>query len=349
MQAPSPGAQTTLGGAPIKAGEVQGELGRCDFCSVEMTAMERAFRASERRLWGLCYRMTGVAADADDLVQEAFARAVEAPAALEGVDLERWLVRVATNLSLDCLRRRRRRRYDGPWLPSPVEADELLDVAELTAGAGPDVAESIERAEQVSYAFLVALEALSPRSRAVLLLVDVLDYPVAEVAQILGTTEGNVRVLHHRARRTLDGFDVDAVTSRGVRERHRSALEKLLHCMINQDAAGMEALVTEDVRSVTDGGGVYTALREPLAGRSAVTRFHLETARRRAPISRTELRWINGVPALVVVTRPLRPQMAPRLVLRCEVDTGGRIRELQTILNPRKLTAVRFGEAPTAL
>ena len=50
--------------------------------------------------------MTGVAADADDLVQEAFVRAVEAPASLDGGDLERWLVRVATNLSIDSLRRR---------------------------------------------------------------------------------------------------------------------------------------------------------------------------------------------------------------------------------------------------
>jgi len=178
----------------------------------------------------------------------------------------------------------------------------------------------------------------------VLLLVDVLDYPVAEVARILETTEGNVRVLHHRARRTLERFDVEVVASPGVRKRQRAALEKLLLCMINQDAAGMEALLTDDVRSLTDGGGRYTALREPLVGKAAVTRFHLETARRRAPISRTELRWINGVAALVVVTRPLRPRMAPRLVLRCEVDAEGRIREIHTILNPRKLTAVRFGE-----
>ena len=83
-----------------------------------------------------------------------------------------------------------------------------------------------------------------------------------------------------------------------------------------------------------------------LAGKAAVIRFHLETARRRAPVSRSELRWVNGAPALVVATRPLRPQMAPQLVLRCEVDRDGRIRELHTILNPRKLTAVRFGEPP---
>ena len=305
------------------------------------SAIESTFRASERRLWGLCYRITGVAADADELVQEAFVRAVEAPSSLQGGDLERWLVRVATNLSLDCLRRRRRRRYHGPWLPSPLETEEALDVPEAEAAGA---AQRLERAEQVSYAFLVALEALSPRARAVLLLADVLDYPVAEVARILDTTEGNVRVLQHRARRTLARFDVEVVASPRVRERQRAALEKLMLCMMNQDAAGMEALLTDDVRSLTDGGGRYTALREPLLGRAAVVRFHLETARRRAPISSTEFRWINGVAGLVVVTRPLRPQMAPRLVLRCEVDADGRIRELHTILNPRKLTAVRFGD-----
>jgi RNA polymerase sigma-70 factor (ECF subfamily) len=231
-------------------------------------------------------------------------------------------------------------------LPSPLETADALEVSD-TGAAG---AHSVERAEQVSYAFLIALEALSPRARAVLLLVDVLDYPVAEVARILETTAGNVRVLQHRARRTLARFDVEVVASLEVRERQRAALEKLLLCMMNQDAAGMEALLADDVRSLTDGGGRYTALREPLVGRRAVVRFHLETARRRAAISSTEFRWINGVAALVVVTRPLRPQMAPRLVLRCEVDPQGRIRELHTVLNPRKLTAVRFGDpAPAAL
>src|SRR5262245_5162593 len=160
--------------------------------------IEAVFRASERRLWGLCYRMTGVAADADDVVQEAFARAVEAPSTLQGGDLERWLVRVATNLSLDCLRRRKRHRYEGPWLPSPLETADALDVSDTDAAG----AASVERADQVSYAFLVALEALSPRARAVLLLIDVLDYAVSEVARILETTENNVRVLLHREGRT---------------------------------------------------------------------------------------------------------------------------------------------------
>lgn len=304
--------------------------------------IEIAFRSAERRLWGLCYHMTGVAADADELVQEAFVRAMESGRALTGADLERWLIRVATNLSLDCLRRRKRRAYPGSWLPSPLETREKLDACDTAATSSADVAQRMERAEDVAYAFLVALEALSPRARAVLLLIDVLDYSPAEVATILDISEGNARVLHHRARRTLDAFDVEVVASSGVRERQQAALAQFVMCMMNQDAARMAALLTDDVRTVTDGGGHYTALREPLVGRTAVIRFHLETARRRAPISTSEFRWINGVPALVVVTRPLRPQMAPRLVLRCEVDADGRIRELHTILAPRKLTAVRF-------
>jgi RNA polymerase sigma factor (sigma-70 family) len=311
------------------------------------STIEAAFHSGERRIWGLCYRMTGVAADADDLVQETFVKALESGRGLPGPDLERWLVRVATNLSLDRLRRRRRRRYIGPWLPSPVETVELgagCDGVSLVSDTAEGAAERLERIELVSYAFLVALEALSPRARAALLLTDVLDYPAAEVARILDTSEGNVRVLHHRARRALEVVGADLVASRDVRERQQSALQRLLLCMVQEDAAGMEALLAEDVHSITDGGGHYTALREPLAGRKAVVRFHMETARRRAPISHTEFRWINGAAALVVVTRPLRPQMAPRLVMRCEVDAEGRIRELHTILNPRKLTAVRFME-----
>src|SRR5205085_3483748 len=121
----------------------------------------------------------------------------------------------------------------------------------------------------------------------------------------------------------------------------RVALQALLDCLVRQDVVGMRALLAASVRTVTDGGGEFTALRAPLVGVDRVVRFHLETARRRGPISCVEMRELNGLPALVVETTPLRPRMAPRLVLRCEVDRAGRIVELHTILAARKLTAVR--------
>src|SRR5437016_23615 len=74
-------------------------------------------------LWGLSYRLTGNAADADDIVQDTFVRVLDRPPA----DLERsvrpWLVRVALNLGRDLLRRRKRSPYIGQWLPSPIEAE----------------------------------------------------------------------------------------------------------------------------------------------------------------------------------------------------------------------------------
>lgn len=297
--------------------------------------IERAFRESRSMLWGLCYRMTGVAADADEVVQETFVRAIERPPARMGDGWRRWLVRVATNLSLDRLRARRRRDYVGPWLPAPLE---LAETPLVEAGA-----EAIrERAESVSYAFLVALEALAPRARAVLLLRDVFDYSAAEVGELLDVSEANVRVLHHRARRRLDAVRPEPRPLREVAGATGAALRAFVDCLLRQDEAGLRALLAPSVRSVTDGGGEYTALRRPLVGADRVVRFHLETGRRRGPISCVELREVNGLPALVVETTPLRARMAPRLVLHCEVDAAGRITTLHTILTTRKLTAVRM-------
>ena len=300
-------------------------------------AIERVFAARQRLLWGLCYRLTGVAADADELVQETFVRAFERPPREIGDDrdLGGWLVRVATNLSLDRLRARRRRRYVGAWLPSPVETADTVDAVDAT----------YELRETASYAYLLALETLAPKARAVVILRDVLEYPAGEVATLLDTSEANVRVLHHRARRRLAAAVRAEPQPRGeVAAATQRALEAFLDCLNRQDVRGLEDLLTESVRTVTDGGGEYTALHGPLTGRDRVIRFHLETARRRGPVSRIAMRIVNGLPALVIETTPLRPQMAPRVVLRVEVDADGRIREIHSILASRKLTAVRFDD-----
>ena len=140
----------------------------------------------ERRfLIGLCYRMTGSAADAEDVVQETFARALERPPARTDAPWRPWLVRVALNLAKDELRRRKRRGYKGPWLPEPIEDSEWIEPShepQSTAGR-------YELLESVSFAFLLALEALSPAQRAVLLLRDVFEYTGAETAEALDLSE----------------------------------------------------------------------------------------------------------------------------------------------------------------
>src|SRR5262249_61740237 len=105
-------------------------------------ALSAAFAEDRRFLWGLCYRLTGCAADADDLVQETFVRAIERPPARRDQPWRPWLVRVALNLGRDLLRRRRRRRYVGPWLPSPIETgDETSPPSVEAAIAGAPTTE----------------------------------------------------------------------------------------------------------------------------------------------------------------------------------------------------------------
>src|SRR6185369_7281442 len=89
-----------------------------------MTISAQTYDNDKRFLWGLSYRMTGSTADADDIVQETFVRALERPPADRHAAWRPWLTRIAMNLSRDLLRRRRRRSYVGPWLPAPIETDE---------------------------------------------------------------------------------------------------------------------------------------------------------------------------------------------------------------------------------
>ena len=117
---------------------------------------DELFRAHARGLWGLAYRLTGNAEDAEDFVQEAFTRLIERPPSGDQ-PLGPWLVRVATNLGIDALRRRRRRRYAGPWLPAPAETPDD-DRRDRLASHEPDPEASYGLLESASYAFLLALE-----------------------------------------------------------------------------------------------------------------------------------------------------------------------------------------------
>jgi RNA polymerase sigma-70 factor (ECF subfamily) len=287
--------------------------------------------------------MTGSAADADDLVQETFARALSSPPADTTAPWRPWLVRVAVNLARDRHRLRKRAPYVGPWLPSPVETGD-------EAATDEDVERRYGTLESVSFAFLLACEALTPRQRAVLLLRDVLDYSVEETARALGITAPNVKTTHHRARAAMVAYDATRrAPTREVQEATRRAMEQFAFALSTGDAAAVQAVLAPDAITLTDAGGDYLAALRRVEGAERVARFYLGIARK-AIEPRMEFRIMNGLPAVVVDLDAPGDRVAPRLVLRCEVTEDGRIREVHAVLARAKLTALaRPGAAPLAL
>ena len=309
-----------------------------------MATYVEALETDRRLLWHLCYRMTGSAADADDLVQETFVRAIEKPPRRTNEPLRPWLVRVAMNLSRDLLRRRKRQQYLGPWLPSPVPTDEESPASyEPPAPRLDSPAARYDLKESISFAFLVALEALTPSQRAVLLLRDVFDYSTNETAGALDITEANVKVTLLRARRKMKEYDkhpgsLDATHQ----EATRRALEQFLLYLGARDAEGIERLLAEDVISISDGGPEVNAARKPVRGRDNVLRLILGLAGKVLVEPRFTIQRLNGLPSISIEDLRSSATAATRYTVQVDVDGAGRIRTLYAVLAPSKLSAVRF-------
>lgn len=300
------------------------------------------FDEHRRFLWGLCYRMTGSAADAEDLVQETFVRAIERPPERLDAPWRPWLVRVAMNLARDAYRRRRRRGYSGEWLPAPVETplEEEPGAFEPEIGDGRTTEGRYELLESVSVAFLLALEALKPRERAVLLLREVFDYDVRATAEALEMSEANVKTTHHRARRAMAAYDARAKPSVERSRRTEEVLERFLGALALGDVRAIESLLADGVRSVTDSGGAFSAAHNVVVGRSRVARLSLGLARKLAGSVSASFRRLNGAPAAILEVAGASGRTAPRIVFRIELADDGRIVEIQSVLASRKLAAL---------
>src|SRR5215204_4706025 len=115
-----------------------------------MAISAQLYEHNQRFIWGVCYRMTGNAADAEDIVQEVFIKALEKPDLNTEQSLRPWLVRVAMNLSRDHLRQRRQRGYVGPWLPSPVPTDDEPDTDQPVVATADSPASRYDLLESIS-------------------------------------------------------------------------------------------------------------------------------------------------------------------------------------------------------
>jgi RNA polymerase sigma-70 factor (ECF subfamily) len=286
-----------------------------------MSDLANAFEASRKRLFGLAYRMLGSAADAEDVVQETYVRAISA-AADEIRSPEAFFVTIATRLCLDELKssRRAREAYVGPWLPEPI-AD--------TDGLSPESA--TELADDLSFALLMTLERLSPPERAAFLLRDVFDAPFPEIAKTLGKSEAACRQLASRARRAVR----EKKPSRRIApETHRKLLEKFLEAVANGDAKDLTALLAADAIAISDGGGVKTAALNPIKGADRIARFFIGLMAKGARLGHAlsfRAVEVNGAPACLLY-------LDGELDETLSIDTDGeKITAIYVVRNPEKL------------
>ncbi|MGZ6018492.1 MAG: RNA polymerase sigma factor SigJ [Phenylobacterium sp.] len=283
-------------------------------------APTETFEAQRPRLMRLAYRMLGSVAEAQDAVQDAWLRWTKAG---NGVtDPPAWLVRVTTRLCIDRLRaaQAEREAYRGPWLPEPL-IEPLTD-------------DPIERAEDVSVAFLLALERLSPLERAVFLLHDVFDEDYAAVAETLDRSESAVRQLASRAREHVRAARPRFSVSQEEAARLAAAFAA---ASASGDMAGLANLLAEDAILVSDGGGKRKAALRVLVGRADILRLLEGLAWRGGGLSNvTAMRTarINGYPGLVLSLGD-----GPETIAFQPGDDG-RIAAIYMVRNPEKLAHV---------
>ena len=272
------------------------------------------FQAHRGRLFGIAYRMLGSATEAEDVLQDAWLRWSKVTDEVR--DTAAYLATIVTRLSLTALdsARARRETYIGPWLPEPVDtsADPLL-------GA--------ERREALSLAVLLLLERLTPAERAAYVLHEAFDYPFAQIAEVIETSPANARQLATRARAHLDR-ERGAVVSAEQRDRLLAAITVAAQ---SGDLASLEGLLAADVVSLSDGGGVVSAARNPVVGRNNVARLVLGLLEKYYEGTTSLLLPVNGEPTIVVVRDGL-----PLVVWQFDIGPDG-VRSMFAVLNPDKL------------
>ena len=221
----------------------------------------RRFEGARPRLAAIAYRMLGSAAEAEDVVQEAFLRWQAADVARIEVP-EAWLTKVVTNLCLNQLSsaRARRESYVGQWLPEPLlDGDPML---------GP--ADRAEQRDSVSYAVLALMERLSPNERAVYVLREAFDYPHREIAEILDINEAASQQILHRAKEHVaDGKARNAID----RDAARRVVEEFLAAATSGRTEPLVRLLTADAVAIGDGGGKVPARAKAFEGARAVATF----------------------------------------------------------------------------
>jgi RNA polymerase sigma-70 factor, ECF subfamily len=264
------------------------------------------------KLTRIAYRMLGSVADAEDMVQEAFLRWLDADR--DAVrEPEAYLRRVVTRLCLDHLKsaRHRRETYIGPWLPEPV-----VETAE-------------DEIDDVTLPLMMALERLSPLERAAFLLHDVFGVGFDEIAEAIGRDPATCRQLASRARTHVRA---ERPRFSMPRERGLEIAAAFFAASRNGDMQQLQSLLAADVTTYSDGGGKKPAATRPVVGLDDVLQLHAALARIFAQRMSRLVRYgfINGLPGFVTIEADTLQTTA------LQIDDG-KIVAIYVMRNPDKL------------
>jgi RNA polymerase sigma factor (sigma-70 family) len=294
-----------------------------------------AIMSEQRQLINMAYRLLGSLAEAEDAVQETYARwyamsreqqdAIESPSG--------WLAKVASRICLDTLgsARARRERYVGEWIPEPVP-DRTEWIGGQPGGTMADPADPADRVtldESVSMAFLVVLESMTPAERVALILHDVFRYAFAEVAEITGRSPAACRQLATSARRRIRGSRLSAASA----AQQAQVVRDFKRAWDAKDIDALIGLLDPGATAIADTGGLARARLRPIEGAGQVARVLLIGTVAREPSLTILERTVNGQPGLVV-----QQQGATVGVLAFDF-AGDRIKHIWAVVNPEKLRA----------
>jgi RNA polymerase sigma-70 factor (ECF subfamily) len=288
-----------------------------------------AIMSERRQLINLAYRLLGSLAEAEDVVQETYARwyamsrqqqdAIESPGA--------WLTRVASRICLDVLgsARARRERYVGEWIPEPLP-ERTEWISGRSGGATLDPADRVTLDESVNMAFLVVLESMTPAERVAFILHDVFRYPFAEVAEIVGRTTAACRQLASSARRRIGASQAPATPT----AEQADIVRNFKQAWEAKDIEALIGLLDPDATAIADGGGLVSAELRPVTGGEQIARGMVDLVEKFPDLTLLE-RTVNGQPGLVA------QQDGVTVTVMAFDVAGGRIKYMWAVRNPEKL------------
>ena len=289
-----------------------------------------AIMSERRQLINIAYRLLGSLAEAEDAVQETYARwygmspqqqdAIESPGA--------WLTTVVGRICLNLLgsARVRRETYVGEWIPEPLPERTEWSTG-LPDGTTADPADRVTLDESVSLAFLVVLESMTPAERVAFILHDVFCHSFAEVAEIVGRTPAACRQLASSARRRIRATQPSATPA----AQRADIVKEFKQAWEAKDIDALIGLLDPDATAIAGGGGLATTFLHPIEGGEQIAHAWVEIAHRR-PGNMTFLeRTVNGQPGLVA------QQDGVTVTVFAFDVAGDRIKHIWVVRNPEKL------------